>query len=147
MAEEKRIYAVAAETISTPQGTVVQVPGRMSAQLGHALSRMRMHRMTDFAMSWVGLRRVKNGFRNDMREFADEAITTIHKSCRDSLELDHVMRLLNRHHIPYFEFRDENPDVYGPGRFITAIATVPVRKRQVEGVLDYLPLFGAGRER
>lgn len=139
---EKRIYAVAAETVETPtRGDVVQIPGRMSAQFGHALSRMRMHRMAHYANNWVGLRSRKNGFLHDMQAFADEAITTIHLACRDSRELDHVMGLLHKHRVLFYEFRDENPAVYGPGRVVTAFATVPVTKAQVEGILDYLPLW------
>lgn len=140
---EKIIYAVAAESIWTPaKGKVIQIPGRMSAQLGHALSRMRMHRMAAFAASWVGVRKGFPGnFKQELAEFADEAITTIHLSCRDEKELRHLTALLRRRGVRFYTFDDSNLDVYGPGEFTTAFATIPVRKTQVAGILDYLPLF------
>jgi hypothetical protein len=138
---EKIIYAVAALTIDTPtRKGIVQVPGRMSAQFGHAVSRMRMHRMAAFATSAAasGYRRV---FQSQLLKMADEAITTIHLECRDSKELAHVANLLRQRRVKFYEFEDRNPGVYGPGQFTTALATFPVFKRQVEGILDYLPLF------
>lgn len=136
---EKIIYAVAAETIWTPaMGVVKQVPGRMSAQLGHALSRMRMHRMATYALTASNYRDVR---KKQLHRFADEAITTIHLSCRDGKELRHVADLLTKRGVRFWEFEDSNGEVYGPGQFTTALATIPVRKIQVEGILDYLPLF------
>lgn len=138
---EKIIYAVAAETIWTPaKGVVVQIPGRMSAQLGHALSRMRMHRLAAYATSGrpSGYPAI---FKKQLHQMADEAITTIHLSCRDAKELFHVRDLLAARKIKFSEFEDRNLEVYGPGQFVTALATYPVLKRQVQGILDYLPLF------
>jgi hypothetical protein len=136
---EKRIYAVVAETVDSPiMGTVQQVLGRMSAQAGHALSRMRMHRLIDMIVR----RKKKDAMTQDeMLAVADEGITTIHLSCRDSRELRHVSNLLHKAHIKHYAFKDSNPEVYGAGEIITAIATVPVTKEQVVGILDYLPLF------
>lgn len=130
--DEKRIYAVAAHRVTTQfNGEVVQPAGRMSAQFGHATSKMKMHRMVGVASKKLRLK------------MADEKITTLHKTCRDTLEMDHVRRLLEKAKIAYYTFEDENPDAYGAGEVTTAFATVPVTKAQIEGILDYLPLFAS----
>lgn len=144
MKEEKRIYVVVAETVDTPDtkvvpsGVVVQVPGRMAAQGGHALSRMKMHRMLDAACLNKYFHTPE--FRELLTKLADEKITTIWKSCRDSRELNHVHLLLGKAKIASYFFEDENPEVYGYWHPRTALATVPVLLKQVEGILDYLPL-------
>lgn len=137
--KDKLIYAVAAESVTTPTGTVIQIPGRMAAQNGHALSRMRMHRLIDMAFR----RKKKDAMtQEEMLAVADEGITTLHLSCRDSRELRHVSNLLHKAQIKHYTFTDTNPAVYGQGvKVVTAIATVPVTKAQVVDILDYLPLF------
>ena len=136
----KRIYVVIAEMVDTPDkavvpsGVVVQVPGRMAAQGGHALSRMKMHRLLNILERCAGAKK-------QARQIADEKFTTIWKSCRDTKELNHVIQLLNRAKIAWYDFEDENPEIYGYWHPRTAIATVPVNPERVEGVLDYLPLW------
>ena len=146
---ERRIYAVCAETVDTPtRRGVVQIPGRMSAQFSHATSKMKMHRMLSLVEKEVNSGRDMTGPNGDlapiletMEKIADEKITTINLSCRDSKELGHVMGLLHDARIKWHGFWDENPEVYGPGAVLTAIATYPVKPSQVEGILDYLPLW------
>ncbi len=137
--KEKRIYVVIAETVDTPDkivvpsGVVAQVPGRMAAQGGHALSRMKMHRLAGAA---------DDGKKSsDLFKMADEKITTIWKSCRDSKELQHIADNLDRVRIGHYYFEDENPEVYGYWHPRTALATIPVHPERIEGVLDYLPLW------
>ena len=130
---EKRIYVVVAETVSTPEGEVVQVPGRIAAQAVHVASRMKMHQI-------IGLSEKHQLAR------ADEAITTIILGARDSNELRHVQRLLEKAEIEHYTFEDINPAVYGedcgaPCEVTTALATVPVMPEEVVDILDYLPLW------
>lgn len=137
--EPSRIYVVTTETVQTPEkGTVEQGYGRMAAQAGHAVSRMKMHLIVDA---------VKYGKSKPdipgLKVLADTATTLIIKSCRDSLELQHVIFLLEKAGIRYFDFKDENRLAYGEGKFITALSTLPMPPEEVEGVLDYLPLFAS----
>jgi hypothetical protein len=140
VSNEKRIYVVVAETVDTPgMGTVVQVPGRMAAQGGHALGRMKMYRVAEAA-----LKRKVRGIDDFyfLEKIANEKITTIWKSCRDSRELAHIALNWNRVLVGYYDFQDENDEVYGVGCHpTTAIASVPVDPDKVEGVSDYLPLW------
>ena len=141
---ERRIYAVCAETVDTPtRRGVVQIPGRMSAQFSHATSKMKMHRLVDLAQKDInaGLGRDLGLLLDAMEKTADEKITTINLSCRDSKELGHVIGLLHDARIKWHGFWDENPEVYGPGAVMTAIATYPVNPAKVAGILDYLPLW------
>jgi hypothetical protein len=140
--EEERIYAVIAKTVDTPDkkvvpsGVVTQIPGRMAAQGGHALSRMRMHRIIQYIHLDKKLIRWP-----DLEIIADTKVTTIWKSCRDSRELEHVFHLLDKAKIQSYFFEDENPDVYGYWHPRTALATVPTSSKSIVGILDYLPLW------
>ena len=120
--EEKRIYVIVAETIFTTNGKIIQPPGRQVAQACHA----------------VGLFRYQQA--RDRRPY--DPITTIVLQVRDTAELNHVYDLLLCKKIKRFLFRDTNPE-YGVREFSTAFCTEPVYKEQVEGILDYLPLWGA----
>lgn len=137
---EKRIIVVIAEKVQTSErGVVMQVPGRMSAQGGHASGRTRLHLMATIAIQNKNLRTPE--FRELLHDVANEKVTTIHLSCRDSNELDHVKLLLHKAKIRHFDFFDKNPDVYGPGEVRTALATVPVEPDDLVGITDYLPLW------
>jgi hypothetical protein len=120
-----RIYVVVASTVFTGAGKpghVVQPLGRQAAQACHAVSKLR-HGM-------VG---------HDDPIF--QPITTVILQCRDSNELNHVLRLLNRRNMRLVTFSDTNEQAYGgPMPVFTALACLTTRK-QVEGILDYLPLF------
>ena len=77
-----------------------------------------------------------------MWEELSRPITTVVLLARDSYELHHVHRLLEK--VPRARvqaFYDENTEAYGPGRVMTAIATEPVVPRTMGGILDYLPLW------
>lgn len=134
--DDKRIYAIVAEKVETPlRGVVTQIPGRMSAQLGHAIGKARMYGLIQH------MRKLRRYRFEDLKVVADAGITTIQLQCRDGRELQHVALLLTKGHIRYYDFEDENPAVYGAGGVITALATEPVYKEQTNGILDYLPLF------
>ena len=130
--EEKRLYVVVAATIQVlgPR-TVVQPPGRQVAQACHAVSKLRMKMMVE------AKRTPSTG------DFSlTGPITTIVLQARDANELYHVNQLLFKKKILFAVFLDTNPE-YGPGAWMTATCTEPVTKRRVEGILDYLPLWGA----
>ena len=116
--EEKRIYCVVAQTVQHPlevetfislpccEGstrskyvrgentrTIVQVPGRIAAQVGHAVSKMRYNLLAHE----IEEASVKAAKANKKRSFGVppfQPITTIVLGARDSFELDHVYRLL-----------------------------------------------------
>ena len=143
--KEKRIYVIIAETVDTPQGAVHQVPGRMAAQGGHALSRMKMHRVMDSLFSRKEIKAI--AYKPDLEKMADEKTTTIWLACRDSRELEHIHRLLTKARIRHYDFEDENDEIYGiygddtGCHPCTALATVPVYPEQVTDIIDYLPLW------
>jgi hypothetical protein len=66
-------------------------------------------------------------------------ITTIILQARDSNEMLHVYRLLVKRKLNPVIFSDDNPE-YGPGSWPTAVAVFSTKK-QVDGILDYLPLW------
>lgn len=163
MADEKIIYCVVAETVQHPLGvedysfvfqgrtmlrtalarieetrTIVQVPGRLAAQAAHVVSKMRC---TQLAHEVEAALLSKNRKRViGVSPF--QPITTIILGARDSFELQHVYGLLRDvGGILTYKFNDTNPAVYGEGEVTTAIATVPVYKAEVVGILDYLPLW------
>lgn len=153
---EKRIYVIVAETVQNPVAhkylspthyvlrptvetkTVVQPIGRIGIQIGHVVSKMRMHRIVDMIQNsrakntllWVG----------DMREQADEAITSISLSVPDSYQLEFYHSLL-RKKFRIYSFFDTNEE-YGVGAVKTAICTEPVEPSKLYGITDYLPLWG-----
>lgn len=140
--EEKRIYVVVAAKVygSTE---VLQPPGRQVAQACHAVSLMRV--MMALRMP---LPRMSRGPRKGQVDTspATEPITTIVLQARDSNELSHIRFLLTAEDIPFEVFSDTNEE-YGRGpagelrEVYTALATYPVEKVDVVGILDYLPLW------
>lgn len=132
MIEEKRIYAVVAGTIQVPvaAGThkpplrsVMQPAGRQVAQACHAVSKLR-HILVGLGTSYEPF----------------EPMTTIVLQARDSAELGHVYILLSKKKLNPVMFSDTNPQ-YGPGEWPTAFAVLATKK-QIENILDYLPLWG-----
>ena len=118
---------------------MIQIPGRMAAQAIHAVSRMKMH----FLLEKTNHFRKTINAMMEAKRVADESITTILLSCRDTKELLHVVELLAKARISACVFCDHNEEVYGPAPatgIYTAVSTVPVTKEQVVGILDYLPL-------
>lgn len=123
---------------------IQQIPGRMAAQAAHAVSKVRhMMLRTEVLRSERVAAKTKSKerwFRSDMLFF--HGITTIVLSCRDSFELHHILKLLRYKTSVEFEtFKDTNPEVYGVGNVMTALATHPVEPGAVVGILDYLPLW------
>jgi hypothetical protein len=121
-----------------------QVPGRMAAQAAHAVSKVRHFMIRDEVLRADRVARKNKSnehwFRSDMLFFFP--ITTIILSCRDSYELNHIKNLLYyKTDVQFKTFKDTNPEVYGAGEVLTALATMPTMPEQVNGILDYLPLW------
>lgn len=127
MTDEKRIYVVVPALVQIADGRYVQQPaGRQIAQACHVVSKLR-HQMD----------------RESLPKAAFESITTIILQARDSAELCHVYELFLRHKKlsrPVL-FSDENKAAYADFHPITAMAVLATKKG-VEGILDYLPLWG-----
>jgi hypothetical protein len=118
--EEDRIYVAVAGTVQVPSAgptkTVVQPAGRQAAQACHVVSKLRVGENTHFF-----------------------PITTIILQARDSAELTHLQQLLTKRKLNPVIFWDTN-DEYGQREVMTAIA-VMASKHQVQGIMDYLPLW------
>ncbi len=166
--EQKIVYCVVAETVQHPlkfsgvtnsvyggvhiidanhilrtrtaeTRTIVQVPGRLAAQVAHVVSKMRY---SELVHEVEALMKLSKNRKRVLPIPPFEPITTIILGARDSFELEHVYNLLRDvADIWTYKFDDTNPEVYGEGEVITAIATVPVLRQQVLGILDYLPLW------
>jgi hypothetical protein len=111
---------------------IVQPAGRQAMQIGHVRGMVEHHLiLTDIAKL--------RGKKITAQTVPYHVITGIAKGCRDSFELLHVKRLLEAANIRYFEFHDDQEDLYED--VVTAIATEPVTPFAVAGILDYLPLW------
>jgi hypothetical protein len=134
-----RIYVAVAGTIQVPAHgstltvrkfplrTIVQPIGRQVAQVAHVVTKLRLMTMKQYNIP--------------ASDITFEPITTIVLQARDSAEMVHVYRLLFRRRLNPVLFSDDNPE-YGPGSWPTALA-VFANKKQVNGILDYLPLWGS----
>lgn len=167
MTEDKRIYVAVAGTIQVPAAsyihnnksvpnyqkglkTVVQPVGRQIAQACHVVSKLRILQFIQNLKETLRavFEAVKDldvkhalaeiGFAIESLKFNPE--TTIILQVRDSAEMQHVHFLLFKKKLNPIFFSDDNPE-YGPGSWPTAVA-VFATKKQVEGILDYLPLWG-----
>ena len=153
--EDKRIYCVVATTVQRPTGlstcvengmwSLRQPAGRLAAQAAHAVSKARMAMLKH----WV---QPPNGIHPSYLNSEDcetywesmmQPITTISLGARDSFELIHVANLLEHDKIPVHKFIDSNQPDYGDMgiSIMTAIATEPVKSEDIDGILDYLPLW------
>ena len=168
MAEEKRIYSVVAQTVQAPleyvgvtnprllhtfvsplrteaTQTIVQPAGRLIAQHGHAVSRVResMVKKALFAALNVSGKEKRDTAVKLLLNNNFAPITTIVLAARDSAELHHVAGLLGLANIQIQRFFDTNQPDYGSPAYdvLTAIATEPVIPEEVFGILDYLPLW------
>jgi Peptidyl-tRNA hydrolase PTH2 len=129
MIEDERIYVVVPAVVFKGKGRdgpVKQPLGRQAAQAAHVVSKMRVYEAAkqskaDGSVTW-------------------RSYTTIILSARDANEMGHVWTLLSKKKIAVQHFSDTNPE-YGTASLVTAICTWPVTKKQVEGILDYLPLW------
>jgi hypothetical protein len=111
---------------------IVQPAGRQAQQVGHVARMVQHHLMLE---QIAQLR----GKKINASTVPYHAITGITKACRDSFELIHVGNLLKQAGIRFFEFHDDQEDLYED--VVTALATVPVSPFAVVGLLDYLPLW------
>jgi len=133
MKEDKRIYVVLPAVVEVAgKQWVAQPPGRQIAQACHVSAKLRHERgLTTHKAPLMG------------RQPVYEDITTIILAARDSHEMMHVFQLLEKRKLFSTFFSDQNPEAYGSDfRPITALATL-ARPAQVEGILDYLPLWGS----
>jgi hypothetical protein len=133
MIEDKRIYIVVAGTVQVPapRRSVIQPPGRQIAQACHVVSKLRMKAMIEAK-------------RTDTGDFTlTDPMTTIILQARDSSEMNHVWKLLLKKKLKPEVFFDTNAEAYGPGNGVLTGLAVFATKKQIENVLDYLPLWGA----
>jgi hypothetical protein len=155
MSEEKRVYVIVAETVQNPCNviltngravleagvdvqTIVQPKGRIAAQVGHVVSKMRLNET-------LGRIRAIGKIRKDkavtiLSEEVRTPYTTIILGVPDSFQLMLRQCMLQREGVPTYLFFDENEE-YGPGVVKTAICTPPVIRTEVGGALDYLNLW------
>lgn len=162
----KRIYCVVANSVQHPldrveapfrktfpaQKTIrrneltrsIQQPaGRLAAQAAHVVSKVRHNILKDEVHRAARLARQRKSWDLWMmgQVIRFQPVTTIVLAARDSFELYHLKGLLDGAGIKNEYFYDENPEVYGEGKVLTAIATVPVFPDEVYGILDYLQLW------
>jgi len=155
---DKRIYCVVAETVQHPLDysvksfplaapttrTIVQPPGRLAAQVAHVVSLTRLNMVIDrFKTDYMATPgAVDVDVVLSFLQRQTPPYTTIVLVARDSYELYHVEHLLNGK-LNYHTFYDTDQPDYGSKNSIvsTALATEPTTKEEVEGILDYLPLW------
>jgi hypothetical protein len=138
MIEDNRIYVVVAGTVQVPapRRNVVQPPGRQIAQACHVVSKLRINDSRSFILSQSD----RQMAISQQLEF--KPLTTIILQARDSAELRHIQSLLLRRKIHPTVFFDTNNEAYGPNSVMTALAVLATKK-QIENILDYLPLWGS----
>jgi hypothetical protein len=122
---EKKIYVAVAAQVGYPK--INQPAGRQIAQVAHAVSMLR-HKLAVLA-------------EFDIPE-KFEPITTIVLQARDNHELYHIHLLATGKQLTYVSFFDTNPKAYEGMEHNTAVA-IYATEREVYGVTDYLPLWGA----
>lgn len=141
--EVKRIYVVVAETVEGPNGPVVQPCGRIAAQVGHVVSKMRVLENNRHIVENVH----GKGSRRKVLNIASAPVqpfTTIVLAARDAREMIHIVQLLAYNGVDHATFIDDNPE-YAGGQQMTAICTYPVDRYKVSGITDYLPLWSHGK--
>lgn len=134
MIEEKRIYVVVAGTVEVPapRRSVIQPPGRQIAQACHAVSKLRW----DEALNPFG-----KGPLDPPSIPGWYPVTTIILQARNSAEIAHVHVLLHRKKLQPAIFFDTNDSAYGVGVRVATALAVFATKKQIEDILDYLPLW------
>ncbi len=157
--KDQRIYVVVANTVQNSIGldvadgheilfrdrdakTIAQAPGRLMAQVGHVVSLTRLMMAQRCFMGIIG-GPTDQAYLKGVWKVLSKPITTIVLAAKDSFELHHIYRLLEKKlNGRVNAFYDENPPVYGNERGVmTAVATEPIPFTATEGVLDYLPLW------
>jgi hypothetical protein len=177
---EKRIYAFVTESVQYPLApfnplkdvnpktrlttlrrceetrTIVQPPGRIAAQEGHVVSKMRVlaameevdqifettvkRGLTAKHLSRAFLDEQACNFQQKLATWRVEPITTIVLRVRNTFELHHIEQLLQRDDIRYQKFWDDQEGEYEHS--VTAVATYPLEDFLLIGVSDYLDLWG-----
>ncbi len=153
--DEHRIYVAVAGTIQVPVSvfrvdqkivpdlkkglrTIIQPVGRQAAQACHVVSKLR-HQMLKLDIEESKM--LTSDLISVVKQRSSfNPVTTIILQARDSNEMLHVHRLLFKKKLNPVIFSDTN-DQYGPGEWPTAVAVLATKK-QVDGILDYLPLWG-----
>jgi hypothetical protein len=148
MSEEKRIYVVVGETVPGPDGTVVNQPcGRISAQVGHVVSKFQVERVKlvikEILRFGTDSQRINNIEVYLNTPF--DPVTTIVKAARDRKEVYHIIDLLNGEEKHFTCFFDDNEE-YENGTTLTAFCTGYVAPEEMVGILDYLPLWEHGNK-
>jgi hypothetical protein len=131
--EEKRIYVIVAETVQAEHWTgrsisEKQPAGRIAAQVGHAVGKMRAARAHSFKELYT-------------------PITTIVLAARNSSELQNMRNVLHLGGVHAYTFFDQNVDYGYDGlgkvnEVLTAICTDPIDPDKRLGLIDHLPLWG-----
>lgn len=134
-AEHVRTVTVVAETVTffkqgdlvKPTGIHKMECGRIAAQVGHVISRLKAQYAMDYNLpiSFIG----------------GTPITNIVLKARDNNELDHIMHIADQRDILCVRFYDDNKALFGDYKVLTAIALGPVESYHLEGITDYLPLY------
>jgi hypothetical protein len=112
---------------------IVQPAGRQAMQIGHVRGMVEHH------LIFQDIYRMRDRKKVNVNTVPYHRITGIAKACRDSFELIHIGNLLRKAGILFFEFHDDQEDLYED--VVTALATEPVTPFAVNGILDYLPLW------
>lgn len=125
--------------------TVIQPKGRIAAQVGHVVSKMRMHRYARLYHEWAkALEGNKVKLAEKLSECIemepDNAYTTIILGVPDSYQLEFRHYLLAQLGLRVHCFYDSNPE-YGAQTIKTAICTEPVAVTELFGATDYLELW------
>jgi peptidyl-tRNA hydrolase len=116
----------------------VMEEGRIAAQVGHAVSKLKLAYAEQVVMSG------KAELKNVVVSLMENPITSIVLEARDSKELLHIGALLEKEGIHFVSFEDTNPSIYGQGvRVYTALSIGPLFDWMVVGITDYLYLWKA----
>lgn len=164
----KRIYSVVAQRVQAPLNeeyvytsnfggvnilkpiptmvtrTIKQPAGRIIAQHGHVVSKVREHMFKERIRQAIANQAgIKLGGLLTGKAGEFEPITTIVLSVHNSFELYHIFGLLTLGSIRVHAFYDTDQPDYGDPDYkvMTAIATSPIDPEETTGILDYLPLW------
>lgn len=110
--------------------------GRNAAQVGHAVSKLKM---SYILRSTVNCPETAFGFVGQLQDWS---ITSIVLKARDSEELEHIYKLCDKENIHAVRFEDTNSAIYGLNtEVLTAVSIGPIESHKLIGITDYLPLW------
>jgi peptidyl-tRNA hydrolase len=141
--DDSRIYVILAAKVKKADGSYhVMEPGRMMAQVGHAVSRLKIFDALDRAGANSGNDPNNQQLWQWLNAYLKTGVTVINLYARDEKELYHIASLADTAGLRWVDFRDDNDDIYGKGMFpTTAVAIGPTTKEQIIGICDYIPLY------